>query len=110
MHLNDSVMDTLYFKTKSKEGVLSELGVPTDAPSIYDSRNGWVLHWVGKLPKSTTYEKDEEGNDVPVIEWHEDFFFNIYLRGQENMNYFTKSFKAGQLINPEPNTPIIKLL
>lgn len=103
-------MDTLYFKTKNKAGVLSELGVPTDAPSIYDSGNGWVLHWVGKLPKSTTYEKDEEGNDVPVIEWHEDFFFNIYLRGQVNMNYFTNSFKAGQLINPEPNTPIIKLL
>lgn len=103
-------MDVLYFKTKSKAGVLSELGVPMDAPSIYDSGNGWVLHWVGKLPKSTTYEKDEEGNDVPVIEWHEDFFFNIYLRGQENMDYFTKSFKAGQLINPEPNTPIIQLL
>lgn len=104
-------MDILYFNTKNKEGLLTELKVPLDAPTFYDSGQNWVLQWVGKLPKSYVDKVNEEGDIVQeVTEWHEGEFFNIYLSGQENMDYFTKYVKSAKQILPNPKNPSITLL
>jgi len=104
-------MDALYFNTKNKEGVLTELGVPLDAPTFHDSGKGWIIQWVGKMPKSFETKVDAEGQEYQhVTEWQEGEFFNIYLNGQDNMDYFTKSLKSAKQILPEPNTPQVTLL
>lgn len=104
-------MDALYFNTKNKEGVLTELGVPLDAPTFYDSGKDWICQWVGKMPKTTETRIDNEGQEYEhVIEWQEGEFFNIYLIGQDNMDYFTKSLKSAKQILPDPRTPQVTLL
>src|SRR5690606_27166368 len=104
-------MDSLYFKTTNKEALLNELGIPSEIPTFYDSGNDWIIHWIGKMPLRTEKTIDDEGIEYEeIVEWKEGEFFNIYLRGQDNMDYFTKSVKSAVQILPGPNTPNYTLL
>lgn len=104
-------MDSLYFKTTNKDALLNELGIPSEIPTFYDSGRDWIIHWIGKMPLRTEKVIDDEGIEYEeVVEWKEGEFFNIYLRGQDNMDYFTKSVKSAVQILPEPNTPNYTLL
>ena len=110
MSFNDIIiMDALYFNTENKNSLLSELGVPIDFNGIYESPNQWVLVWLGKLPEKTIQEEDENGLLIEeVIEWKEGEFFNIYLIGQDNMDYFTQELANATLLK-EPLSPNHKL-
>lgn len=99
-------MDALYFNTKNRDALFEELGIPLDAPTIFDSGRDWVIQWIGKLPLVT--EMDEDGVEE-VTEWQEGEFFNIYLKGQRNMDYFTTGVNQAVQILPEPKTPMITL-
>lgn len=104
-------MDSLYFKTTNKDALINELGIPSEIPTFYDSGQDWIIHWIGKLPLHTEKRIDDEGMGYEeVVEWQEGEFFNIYLRGQDNMDYFTKSVKSAVQILPEPSTPNYTLL
>ena len=104
-------MDSLYFKTTNKDALLNELGIPSEIPTFYDSGRDWIIHWIGKLPLHTENRIDEEGVEYEeIVEWQKGEFFNIYLKGQDNMDYFTKSVKSAVQILPEPNTPNYTLL
>ncbi len=104
-------MDALYFNTKNREALIEELGLPEDyTGGIYESPNGWAIVWIGKLAASTETKVDDEGIEYDeVTEWQEGEFFNIYLRGQDNMDYFTQRLKSAVLLT-EPATPNMKLL
>lgn len=103
-------MDQLYFKTTNKEALLNELGLPLDMPTFYDSGNDWILHWIGKIPQSTEVINEGTEDEEVLVEWQEGEFFNVYLKGQSNMDFFTKSVKSAVQILPEPNTPNYTLL
>lgn len=104
-------MDALYFNTKNKEALIKELELPEDyAGGIYESPNGWAIVWLGKLPAHTESQIDDEGIEHEVVtEWQEGEFFNIYLKGQGNMDYFTQRLRNAVLLK-EPTTPNMKLL
>lgn len=119
-------MDALYFNTKNKEALFEELGLfrrvePTEeneAPTkvsllegdIYESPYNWAIVWIGKLPAQTETQIDDEGIEHEVVtDWQEGEFFNIYLKGQDNMDYFTQRLKNATLLK-EPATPNMKLL
>lgn len=98
-------MDALYFNTQNTESLLQELGVPDDFNGIYESPNGWVIVWLGKLPKKVEHRTDDEGMDYEVVtEWQTGEFFNIYLNGQKNMDFFTRDLGGAELLR-EPLTP-----
>lgn len=103
-------MDALYFKTTNKDALLNELGIPSEIPTFYDSGKDWIIHWVGKMPLSTEVLNGGTEEEELRIVWQEGEFFNIYLKGQDNMDYFTKSVKSAVQILPEPNTPNYTLL
>lgn len=119
-------MDALYFNTKNKEALFEELGLYSEVATgedneatgkvsllqgnIYESPNGWVIVWIGKLAAATETKVDDEGNEYEVVtEWQDGEFFNIYLRGQDNMDYFTQRLVNATLLT-EPTTPNMKLL
>ncbi|WP_433863124.1 hypothetical protein [Sphingobacterium thalpophilum] len=116
-------MDALYFNTNNREALLKELGLIQEVyledgtmeeysllkGGIYEHVYGWVIVWVGKIPAATEIQKiiDEDGteHDHEVItEWHQGDFFNIYLKGQDNMDYFTQRLLNATLLK-EPETP-----
>lgn len=102
-------MDALYFRTDNKESLLQELGVPENFTGIYESPNDWVIVWLGKLPKEMEEITDEEGLTYEVVkEWQKGEFFNIYLKGQNNMDFFTQELAGAELLK-EPLTPNHKL-
>lgn len=104
-------MDALFFKTINKEALLKELGIPLDFQGrIYQSPNDWVLEWLGKLPAEMETKIDGEGIEYEAVKkWQSGEFFNIYLNGQDNMDFFTQTLvSATQLI--EPATPNATLL
>ncbi len=98
-------MDALYFRTDDRESLLQELGVPEDFNGIYESPDNWVLIWLGRVPKTVEQQTDEEGLTFDVVtEWQQGEYFNIYLKGQDNMDYFTQEFGVAELLS-EPATP-----
>lgn len=102
-------MDELYFKTDNKESLLKGLGIPEDFTGIYESPNNWVLVWIGKLPKETEEIIDKDGVTHEVVtKWQNGEFFNIYLKGQNNMDFFTQDLANAELLK-EPLTPNHKL-
>lgn len=109
--INDLSMDALYFNTKNKEALFEELGLPEDyAGGIYESPDGWAIVWIGKLAASTGTKVDDEGMEYEVVtEWQDGEFFNIYLRGQDNMDFFTQALRNATLLQ-EPATPNMQLL
>ena len=122
--INDLGMDALYFNTKNKEALLKELGLIVEQETedgdpfsvnllrggIYEHPGGWAIVWLGRLPAHTETQVDDEGLEREVVtEWQEGEFFNIYLRGQENMDYFTQRLVNATLLT-EPATPNMKIL
>ena len=104
-------MDALYFNTETRDALFQELGITENLNGIYESPDGWVMVWLGKLPKMTVSIKDVNGLDrLMVTEWQDGEFFNIYLKGQKNMDFFTRAVKAAVQILPQPNTPNYTLL
>lgn len=110
-------MDTLYFNTTEVEDLLVELGLHRD-PEIKDGRyfnghlfedktQGWALVWIGRIPDEVTIVEDEGGVErEEIVSWQPGEFFNIYLKGQPNMDRFTNLGKA-TLLKPEtPNSKI----
>lgn len=93
-------MDILYFKTKNKLSLFTELNIPyievNDEVEIEDkfyySEDDWFIIWLGA---------DENEEDS--------FLFNIHLNGQDNMDFFTQKFNSGVLLN-EPKTPKYSIL
>lgn len=112
-------MDVLYFNTNDREALIEELGLEKIVEGsgreisngfLYEHADGWALMWIGKVPLSIKYEVDENGvESEAVIEWQDGDFFNIYLIGQENMDYFTQRLKNAVLLK-EPQIPNFKLL
>lgn len=117
-------MDALYFKTNNKEALFEELGLIVEQETeggdpfsvdllrggVYESPNGWAIVWLGKLPAYTETQVDDEGNEYEVVtEWQDGEFFNIYLKGQDNMDFFTQRLKNATLLT-EPATPNMILL
>ena len=112
-------MDVLYFNTNDKQALIEELGLEKIVDGadkeisngfLYEHADGWALMWIGKVPLSSKYEVDEHGvESEAVTEWQDGDFFNIYLIGQENMDYFTQRLKNAVLLK-EPQTPNFKLL
>lgn len=122
--LNYLSMDALYFNTKNKEALLKELGLIMEQETedgdpfsvdllrggIYESPDGWAIVWLGRLPAHTETQVDDEGNEYEVVtEWQEGEFFNIYLKGQDNMDFFTQALRNATLLQ-EPATPNMQLL
>lgn len=104
-------MDSLYFKTTNKEALLNELGLPSEISTFHDSGKDWIIQWIGKLPLRVEKRIGDDGIEYEeIVEWQEGEFFNIYLRGQDNMDFFTKSVKSAVQILPEPGTPSYTLL
>ena len=103
-------MDSLYFKTTNKEALLNELGLPSEIPTFHDSGDDWIIHWIGKIPLYTEVINEGTEDEQVIVEWQEGEFFNVYLRGQDNMDFFTKSVKSAVQILPEPKTPNYTLL
>jgi len=99
-------MDSLYFNTNNKNALFEELGIPDDfQASIYQSPNDWVLVWIGKLPEEFEPKGGADGIEYQAVKkWQNGAFFNIYLKGQDNMDYFTQRLVNGTLIK-EPVTP-----
>lgn len=102
-------MDALYFKTYDRELVLQELGLHTD-PSIeggkfFDGKvfemPNYLLVWIGK--KAETVDP-ETGS---VTKFHDGEFFNVWVRGQEMMDFFVDLRTASLL--PVPSSPDLKL-
>lgn len=104
-------MDALYFNTENRDALFQELGITENFHGIYESPDGWVMVWLGKLPKMTESIKDTNGLDhLMVTEWQDGEFFNIYLKGQKNMDFFTREVKAAVQILPQPKSPNYTLL
>lgn len=99
-------MDSLFFNTKNRDALFKELGIPEDFQGrIYESPDDWVLEWLGKIPAEMGTETDETGIEYQVVtKWQEGDFFNIYLKGQDNMDFFTQTLVFATQIN-EPDTP-----
>lgn len=103
-------MDALYFKTNNKNALFKELGIPENSTGIYESPDSWVMVWLGKVPETTEKRKDGEGIEYEVVtKWKEGELFNIYLNGQDNMDFFTQRLiNATQLSEPEtPNNILL---
>lgn len=103
-------MDALYFNTKNKDALFKELGIPEDFQGrIYESSDDWVLEWLGKLPAEMETKIDGDGTEYQVVKkWQDGEFFNIYLKGQDNMDFFTqKLVLATQLIAKTPNAILL---
>lgn len=103
-------MDALYFKTDNRNALLKELGIPDEFQGkVYESPNNWVFVWIGKVPATYETRVDAEGLELRIVkDWKEGEFFNIYLKGQDNMDFFTQKVANANLIAPE--TPSLILL
>lgn len=104
-------MDALYFNTKNREALFEELELPYDyTGGIYESQANWAIVWLGKLPAQNQINLDDQGFEYELVtEWQEGEFFNVYLRGQDNMDYFTQRLNNATLLN-EPVSPNMELL
>lgn len=104
-------MDSLYFNTNDKNALFQELGIPDDFQGkIYESSNDWVLVWIGRVPADYETKISPEGIEYQAAKSYQSgFFFNIYLKGQNNMDYFTQRLSNATLLK-EPTTPNSKLL
>lgn len=103
-------MDKLFFKTSNKNALFEELGIPSSFQGrIYESTENWVLEWLGKLPAEMEIKKDAQGIEYEAVKkWQTGEFFNIYLKGQDNMDFFTQRLVAAtQLLEPETPNAIL---
>lgn len=112
-------MDVLYFNTNDRQALIEELGLEEIVDRgdkeisngfLYEHADGWAIMWIGKVPLSSKYDFDEQGVESEIVtEWQEGDFFNIYLLGQDNMDFFTQRLKHAVLLT-EPQSPNFKLL
>ncbi|WP_316743444.1 hypothetical protein [Pedobacter antarcticus] len=102
-------MDPLYFKAHDKDLVLQELGLHTDPArqdekffdgNVYETPD-FLLVWVGKKPREIDQETGE------ILSWQQGDFFNVWVRGQAMMDFFT-DLRTAQLL-PQPSTPDLTL-
>lgn len=99
-------MDALYFNTNNREALFKELGIPDDFQgNIFESPDAWALVWIGKVPAAFETKVDAEGMEFEAVkQWKDGDFFNIYLKGQDNMDFFTQRLSNATLLK-EPETP-----
>lgn len=103
-------MDALYFYTEDRSSLLLELGIEGFSGGVHEDGRGWTIVWIGKRPAETVTRTNPYGIDYEeVLDWEDREYFNIYLTGQENMDFFTQRLMSAVQL-PEPKTPDLKLL